>query len=212
MRDDEFERLRAHYARLEKQAPGANVDDAIRAAARRATTRVRLRVWGAALASAACVGLAVVLVPALLIESPAPGMQDREGKLLITVKRESAEREAAESRRNAMREPMPMAAPALAAPEPPRPQARQRMADDAGMGGFAAEQGNRAAVLEALRAELENATEATWRSRLLALRAAGQEPLANTLLADFRERFGRPADFTFDDLAAEAKTGPDMQD
>lgn len=206
MRDHEFERLRAHYARLDRHEPGADVDAAIHAAARRATKAPRLRVWSAALASAACIGLAVVLVPALLIESPAPDLQMREGELLIAVKRESAEREAAESRRDVMREQArqePMAAPALAAPEPPRPQARQRTADDAGLAALAAP-GTRDPRLETLRTELENATEATWRSRLLELRAAGREPLAVALLADFRERFDRPADFTLDDLAAEA--------
>lgn len=87
----DLDRLRPGYSRLPQHGPDDAVDAAIRAAAQRAMPRRRLRTWSAAFATAACIGLAVVLIPAVLIETPAPGNRDTGGELLLRVQRPAAE-------------------------------------------------------------------------------------------------------------------------
>ena len=198
--DREFDALKRDYARLPKHEPGETIDAAIRAAARRNAPRRRLRVWSAALASAACIGLAVVLVPALRVETHAPedgGAQQRQAELMIRVARDESERRAVEE--SATQKARERAMPMIAAPAPPA----SRAPTDSRAENYAPPAAGVVPGLDALRAELADADEATWRRRILELRASDRESLAAALLDDFRTRFDRPASFTLDDLARE---------
>ena len=57
-----------------------------------------------------------------------------------------------------------------------------------------------APALVTLRAELEHADEATWRTRLIELNATGQDALVAVLMEDFRARFNHPPSLTLDDI------------
>lgn len=207
---DDIERLRDEYARLAKHEPRAETDAAIRDAARRRMAPRRLGAWSAALAGAACIGLAIVLVPALLVDAPAPVAMQESAMRVASEEAEQKAREIHSERESAARRARPM----VAAPAPrPAGEPEQYMASQDHAGArpeprAALKAGQAPPVnpdaLRTLREELRDADEATWRRRLLALRAAGREPLATALLEDFRQRFGRDADFTLDDLAAEA--------
>lgn len=192
--EHELDALKRDYARLPKHEPGAHVDAAIRAAAREPVSRRRLRVWSGALAAAACIGLAVVLVPALLVQAPVPTLEQRRSDLVIHVARDELERKEEESAARKARERTAM--PMIAAPAPPASRGPVEAAAASVPG------------LAALRAELAEADEVTWRRRILELHASGQEPLAAALLDDFRTRFERPDSFTLDDLAQEETRRP----
>lgn len=232
--EPELERLRARYAQLPAEEPDVLVDEAIRAAARQRSARRRTRSWSVVAGLVATVGLAAVIVPALLLEAPPPAL-DREATLQ-TVAEEASQRErrSAERRVDAERSAAqlagPGAAPEAAAPPPAaKSDAREETADDTtGNMPFAPARpaaarepeaeppsgsselervrvtGSRITRLDVERAELGGQDEAAWRRRILELHDAGDVALAGMLLTEFRERFERDDDFTLDDLRQEA--------
>lgn len=118
----ELAQLRASYARIPRAEPGDAADAAIRHAARRHDAQRRLRRWSGAAAVAACAGLAVVLVPTLLIETPAP--PDRDVLAVVVLQSEPPQpgRVAPEERAGMELRvsPAPMAAPSATVDEDER--------------------------------------------------------------------------------------------
>lgn len=209
-RDPDLETVQRAHARLPHEVPSVSVDAAIRAAAERELPRQRARrwrAWGTAAGAAACIALAVILLPKLLINVPAPAREMSETGLVVKVRSDDKPAPAAdavsrETRRQAAREapaqlreeytegrgePASPVAPALEA----APQARSpsRSTNDP--------------RLVAARAALADADEATWREQILFLRARGDDALAAGLLEKFRERFDKPEKYSLDDLAAD---------
>lgn len=197
--EPELERLRAHYAKLPADEPGVLVDNAIRAAARQRVARRRLRVWSVAASLAACIGLAAVLVPALMLKVPRSAVVDETE--LVVVAREKSEgarvdRQAvAERRREVAARQMQSPPPQPSFAETAKPRA------PAPLPGAAMDA---RPDIETLRRELADADRAAWRKRILALDVAGEDALASALLADFRERFDKPPGFTLEDLRKSA--------
>lgn len=113
-RDNESERdidaLRASYSALPKAAPDEAVDARIRAAARR-RRRLLSPVWLGAIGAAACVGLAVVLVPALLVQAPHERMRAPAAELVILQSERPPTEKTAREEDSAARAVAPMMAP-----------------------------------------------------------------------------------------------------
>lgn len=109
--------LRRDYASLSRNEPRLEIDTAIRAAAKRNMRQRHLPAWGAAAGLAACVGLAVVLVPALLVEAPREVAQTRSTELVLQLEPVASDRAVQRKQREtaALRENVarPAAAPAL---------------------------------------------------------------------------------------------------
>lgn len=227
--NDELASLRKQYSSLPRETPDEALDASIRAAADREVRHHYRPAWAAAAGLAACVALAVILVPALLVEAPYDAAQKSTTDLVLVAERQADEAEVRQKRREtmAMREapaaapPMPQAAVegkgevSLAheewlareevAPAQPAGESHALLADNAKSLSQRAPARARAAApvttdIEMLRAELAEANEAAWRKQLLALREQGKEELAQQLLEDYRVRFERADTFTLDDL------------
>jgi len=117
--DADLARLRGEHASLSRQEPGPELDAAIRAAAERHTRQRNWPVWSAAAGLAACVGLAVVLVPVLLIEAPRNAAQLHTTETVLMAERSETERAVQQKHRETatMRESTAPPAPQILAEE-----------------------------------------------------------------------------------------------
>lgn len=225
--NEELASLRTHYSSLSQEAPESAVDASIRAAADRQVRRHYKPAWVAAAGLAACVALAVILVPTLLIETPREAAPTSNADLVLIAKRHADEADVQRKQGEAIAmratpatpPPAPQAAIegkgeiSLAHEEwlareevaPAKPEIDTLRADNAKLLAQRAPAGARTAApvateVDVLRAELANADEPTWRKKLLALREQGNEELAQQLLVDYRARFKQPDTFTLTDL------------
>lgn len=225
--NEELASLREQYSSLSRQSPDDALDASIRAAADREVRRHYKPAWAAAAGLAACIALAVVLVPTLLIETPREAVQTSNADLVLIAERHADEAEVRQKQREsmAMREapaaapPMPQAAiegkgeVSLAheewlareevAPAKPAQENEPGLADGAkafSQRAPARAQAAAPATVDVLRAELADADEPAWRKQLLTLREQGNEDIAKLLLADYCARFDKPDTFTLDDL------------
>lgn len=223
--NEELASLRAQYSSLSRQAPDDATDASIRASADREVRHHYRPAWAAAAGLAACIALAVILVPTLLIEAPRETPQTSNADLVLVAERHAEEAEVREKQRESM---AMRAAPATPPPTPQtaiegkgemslaheewlaheevapaKPEIDTMLADNAKVLSQRAPSRTRAAVpaaIDVLRAKLANADEATWRKQLLALRAQGNEEVAEELLVDYRVRFNQSDTFTLADL------------
>lgn len=223
--NEEIASLRAQYSSLSHEAPDESVDAGIRAAAGREVRRHYTTRWAAATGIAACIALAVILVPTLLIETSRQSVQTSNADLVLIAERRADEAEVRQKQRESMAmrvapaaaPPMPQAAVegkgevSLAheewlareevAPAQPAAESQGTLADTTkAMSPRAHAQTIAPATIDVVRAELANADEAAWRKKLLALREQGNGGVAEQLLADYRGRFDKPETFTLDDL------------
>lgn len=189
--DADLDAIRRAHTGLEKEQPGETVDATIRRAAR--APRQISRRWTAGIATAASIALAVIILPQLLMQSQEV-RQDTQG--------------------TARPAPETMAPPAVpvSAVEPEKRARILARAEDQARRAESAERAARESLamqapaedrLGRLRAELADADEQAWRTRLLALHADGDTETAQSLLEDFKERFDRPEAWSLEDLAAE---------
>lgn len=213
MNQPDDKQLRDDYRRLGGDSPSADIDARILAEARRAVNPRRRNVaaWTGLVALAASIGLAVVLVPTLLLETPsretatmndaAPATDSPEvalERVQVTGSRvsrtdveEAAEREA--RRGEKVKAEALLAQPAMETMEADRARAIAGAMDEAGPD------------LAALRAELEGAPELQWRATLVALRDSGRRAIAEQLMPTYRQEFDLDESLTLDMLVAEVQ-------
>lgn len=195
------EDYRAHGRAHEHDAPSADTDARILAEAHRAIRpRTHPAAWAGLVALAASIGLAVVMVPALLLEPPAREMAsapaaDKAPLELQRVEVTGARISAADAE-NAQRE---------------QRQRAEQLLDMAAMKSLETERAraiaqaveNSGPDLAALRAELAGAPEPQWRATLVALRDSDRRELAEQLMPTYKETFDLDDSLTLDMLVAE---------